>query len=118
MRILSLAAAASLTLATLGTASAIELKPFKASSVDLGTYRGSVYYVPAKDGFRVVATLAAQDSNADNAHAIRLVTTLNADQTVRLSVPGSLGAAGREATIALSRRGDVVDVAAADIAQD
>lgn len=114
MRILNLAlAATALSLASFTAASATELKPHQASSVDLGTYRGSVYYTPAKDGYRVVATLAAQDSTTDKGHAVRLVTTLNADQTVTLSVPGSEGADGRSATLSLSRRGDVVDVASA-----
>ena len=43
-----------------------------------------------------------------------MVTTLNPDQTLHLSVPGAFGADGREATIAFSRRGDRVNVAAAD----
>ena len=112
MRSLTLAAA--LALASAASASAVELKPAKASSVDLGTYRGSIYYIPQADGYRVVATLSPL--NIDGAHtpAVRLVTTLNADQTVTLSVPGTLNASGRETTVAFSRRGDVVEVAAAE----
>lgn len=116
MRTIALAlAATALSLASLTVASAAELKPHKASSVDLGTYRGSVYYTPARDGYRVVATLAALNTGADLPQVVRLVTTLNADQTVTLSVPGSMGADGRDATISFSRRGDVVDVASADV---
>ncbi|MER2267084.1 hypothetical protein [Methylobacterium oxalidis] len=115
MRTLSLAiAATALSLASVVAASAVELKPLKANSVDLGTYRGSVYYTAEKDGYRVVATLAAQNGHSDQPQVVRLVTTLNADQTVQLSVPGSIGADGRDATIAFSRRGDVVEVASAE----
>ncbi|WP_430913107.1 hypothetical protein [Methylobacterium sp. sgz302541] len=116
MRTLSLPlAAAALSLAALTATSATELKPLKASSIDLGTYRGSVYYTAEKDGYRVVATLAPQNTGADQPQVVRLVTTLNADQTVTLSVPGALGANGRDTTIAFSRRGNVVDVASADL---
>ncbi|WP_336487275.1 hypothetical protein [Methylobacterium nigriterrae] len=118
MRTLSLALAATLSLAAITAAPAVELKPLKATSVDLGTFRGSIYYTAARDGYRVVATLAAVNSHADQPQVVRLVTTLNADQTVTLSIPGSLGADGRDATVAFSRKGDVVDVALADIAAE
>ncbi|MDR7039446.1 MULTISPECIES: hypothetical protein [Methylobacterium] len=115
MRTLSLAlAAAALSFATAGAASAVELKPLKANSVDLGSFRGSIYYTAEKDGYRVVATLAALNGHSEQPQVVRLVTTLNADQTVQLSVPGSIGADGRDATIAFSRRGDIVEVASAD----
>src|SRR4051812_48555281 len=100
MRTLSLALAAALSLASVTAASAVELKPLKAPSVALGTFRASIYYTAAKDGYRVVATLAAVNSHTDQPQVVRLVTTLNADQTMTLSIPGSLGAEGHDATVA------------------
>lgn len=108
------ALAALLSLAAIPAAEAIELKPLKASSVDLGTFTGTIYYAPSDAGFRVVATLSARNVDGAEAKVVRLVTTLNADQSVTLSVPGTLNASGTEATVAFSRRGDIVDVASAD----
>ena len=95
-------------------ASATELKPMRPMSVDLGSFRGSAYYTVERNGYRVVATLAAAEDGADQPRVIRLVTTLNADQTVHLSVPGALGGDGRDTTIAFKRRGDLVEVASAE----
>lgn len=105
-------AAAAVTLAS--AASAAELKPLRPTSLDLGSFRGSAYYTVENDGYHVVATLAALNTNADSPQVIRLVTTLKGDQTVNLSVPGTLGADGRETTIAVSRRGETVEVASAE----
>ncbi|WP_375464991.1 hypothetical protein [uncultured Methylobacterium sp.] len=106
--------AVALSLATVASASAVELKPAKASSVELGTYRGTIYYTPGPDGYRVVATLIPVNVDGGASSAVRLVTTLNANQTVTLSVPGTLSASGRETTVAFSRRGDTVEVASAE----
>lgn len=114
MRSTILTLAAALTLVGVGAASAIELKPAKASSIDLGSFHGSIYYTPGEGGYRVVATLAARNTDGPAPHVVRLVTTLNPDQRVTLSVPGALNASGQEASVAFSRRGDVVEVAAAD----
>ena len=118
MRALSLAlAATTLSLAASlapVAASATELKPMRPLSVDLGSFRGSAYYTVERDGYRVVATLAAAEDGAGQPRVIRLVTTLNGDQTVHLSVPGALGSDGRETTIAFKRRGDLVEVASAE----
>jgi hypothetical protein len=108
--LIALAAASVATAPALAT----ELKVSRAVSVDLASFRGTAYYTETKDGYRVVATLASVNSGAATPQVIRMVTTLNPDQTVHLSVPGALGADGREATIAFSRRGDRVDVASAD----
>ncbi|WP_156399252.1 hypothetical protein [Methylobacterium sp. Leaf466] len=43
---------------------------------------------------------------------------LNTQSLLSPSLPGALGADGRDATVAFSRRGDRVEVAAADIAND
>ncbi|MCJ2034969.1 hypothetical protein [Methylobacterium sp. J-068] len=102
--------------ATLATAPALatELQVARATSIDLASFRGSAYYTETQDGYRVVATLASVNSGSDTPQVIRMITTLNANQTVHLSVPGVLGADGRETTIAFSRRGNRVDVASAD----
>lgn len=113
MRTLSLTlATAALLVAT--AASAAEWKPAAGKSIDLGSFRGSAYYTTEKDGFRVVATLAAVNSGSDRPQVIRLTTTLKGDQTVNLSIPGTMGADGNETTIAFKRRGDVVEVASAE----
>ncbi|KQT19969.1 hypothetical protein ASG40_03990 [Methylobacterium sp. Leaf399] len=117
MRTLPTLLAATLALVS-GTAFAAELQANRSSTIDLGTFRGSAYYTAEKGGYRVVATLAAVNSGSDIPQVVRMVTTLNPDQTVHLSVPGALGADGRDATVAFSRRGDRVEVAAADIAND
>jgi len=116
MRFTTLALAASTLAVALAApaARATELEVAKPVSIDLATFRGTAYYTPTKDGYRVVATLASVNSGAEQPQVIRMITTLNADQTVHLSVPGALGADGRETTIAFSRRGDRVDVASAE----
>ncbi|SFG42410.1 hypothetical protein [Methylobacterium gossipiicola] len=114
MRSTLLATAALLSSLAAPAARATELEAAKPISIDLATFRGTAYYTPTKDGYRVVATLASVNSGSDQPPVIRLITTLNADQTVHLSVPGALGADGRETTIAFSRRGDRIDVASAD----
>lgn len=115
MRTLSLALlATTLTLASVTATLAVELKPLRPVSVGLGSFRGSAYYTVEKTGYRVVATLAAVNSGAEQPQVIRMVTTLNPDQTVHLSVPGTLGTDGIETTIAFSRSGDRVEVASAD----
>ncbi|GBU17315.1 MULTISPECIES: hypothetical protein [Methylobacterium] len=103
------AATAALTATTPVTAA--EWKPATNKRIELGNFRGMAYYTVEKDGYRVVTTLAALNTNADHPQVIRFVTTLKGDQTVNLSVPGTLGADGSETTIALSRKGDVVEVA-------
>ncbi|GJE56622.1 MULTISPECIES: hypothetical protein [Methylobacterium] len=113
MRTLSLAlASAAILVATAATAA--DWKPATPKAIHLGTFRGTAYYTAEKDGFHVVATVAVVNSLADQPHVIRLSTTLKGDQTVHLSVPGTLGADGSEATIAFQRRGDLVEVASAE----
>lgn len=99
MRILSL-----LTLGFLATtaAGAAELRPQQAHSLDLGRVQGTAYYTVERDGLRVVATLAADET------PVRVVTTLAPDQRVSLSVPGAAGTAATE--IAFARRGDRLEV--------
>lgn len=115
MRALFTSLAASALLLAAGSVSVAELQASQSNSIDLGSFRGSAYYTVEKGGYRVVATLASVNSGSDTPQVIRMVTTLNADQTVHLSVPGALGADGREATVAFSRRGDRVEVASAEV---
>ncbi|GJE29480.1 hypothetical protein [Methylobacterium organophilum] len=117
MRTLSYALAAAAMTAAVSTAapaSAADWKPATPKRIELGSFRGMAYYTVEKDGYRVVTTLAALNTNADHPQVIRLVTTLKGDQTVNLSVPGTLGADGSETTIAFTRSGDVVEVASAE----
>jgi hypothetical protein len=60
-----------------------ELTPMAGLSIKLGDVSGSAYYTVEKDGFRVVATVAA----GDNTTPVRVVTTLLSGQKVNLSVP-------------------------------
>lgn len=113
MRTLFLTLATAAVMATTA-ASAADWKPGAPKPIHLGTFRGTAYYTVEKDGFRVVTTVAVVNSLADQPQIIRLTTTLKGDQTVNLSVPGTLGAGGSETTIAFQRRGDVVEVAAAE----
>lgn len=81
VRIVSLAA---LTLAaTLASAQAAEIRPGSGGSVDLGTLAGVAYYTPDPKGYHIVVTLAPRGA----APALRLETTLAADQSVTLSTP-------------------------------
>ncbi|GEP08949.1 hypothetical protein [Methylobacterium gnaphalii] len=113
MRALFLAlTATTLTLAT--AASAAEWKAGAGKSIDLGSFKGSAYYTTEQDGYRVVATLASVNSGADHPQVIRLATTLKGDQTVHLSIPGTVGADGSETTIAFKRSGNIVEIAAAE----
>ncbi|WP_407526664.1 hypothetical protein [Methylobacterium oryzisoli] len=93
-----------LALGLLGStaASATELRPQQAHSLDLGRVQGTAYYTVERDGLRVVATLASDET------PVRLVTTLAPDQRVSLSVPGAAGTSATE--IAFARRGDRLEV--------
>ena len=92
--------AASLTLASLGTAAqANGLKPIEGRSVSLGDVSGVVYYTIEPDGFRVVTTLAEAEGTP-----IRFVSVLAPGQRVLLSTPQQAGA------LEISRSGNDVTV--------
>jgi hypothetical protein len=75
-----------------------ELTPVSGESVDLGDFRGVVYYTSEKDGYRVVATI----SDGEGGAAIRFSTTLADNQSATISVPGQPGGFGRSVEIARS----------------
>ena len=81
-----------------------ELRPVEGHSFDLGSLRGVAYYTVEPEGYRVVATLAAE-----NASPVRVTAVLTADQSVTLSVPGALGEGS--ASLRIDRAGDHVTVA-------
>jgi hypothetical protein len=72
-------------------AGAGELAEMHGESLDLGTFRGVVYYTSNGGMYQVVATLAA-DANGT---PVRFVATLGEGQEIEISVPGALGEAGR-----------------------
>lgn len=80
MSIRSSLLAATLALATLGTAHADGLRPIQAKSIDLGEVSGVAYTVE-RDGFHVVTTLAQGETGTP----IRVVSVLAPGQSVVLS---------------------------------
>ncbi|MGQ7792814.1 hypothetical protein ACUN0C_10435 [Faunimonas sp. B44] len=84
-------------------ASAADLRPAAGASVRLGDVSGVAFYTVEPEGYRVVVTLAASGSQP-----MRFVATLSSGQSVTLSVPGPVGAAAAELTIA--RIGDSVEI--------
>jgi hypothetical protein len=82
-----------------GSASADDLTSIQGGSIDLGTYRGVVYYVEEGDHFSVVTTLASADSGPP----LRFVVTLSEDEHFVISVPGDVG--GKDRRVDISRSG-------------
>ena len=76
-----------------------ELVALKAESIELGGYRGIVYYTNKYDGYRVVATIAEGEAGPP----VRFVATLADNQSITISVPGELGTLSRE--LKISRAG-------------
>ncbi|GJD65028.1 hypothetical protein [Methylobacterium frigidaeris] len=87
-----------------GAASAGELRPAGAASLDLGTLAGVAYYTPEPAGYRVTVTLAPRAA----APAARFEAVLASGQSVTVSTPREAGAAARAVTI--TRTGDAVTV--------
>ena len=56
-------------------------------SISLGNLSGDLYYVPDRDGYRVVATI----SSGDRSMPLRFTATLAQGQSIVLSVPGKIG---------------------------
>jgi hypothetical protein len=95
---------AALCLGTLAPpAEAGELRPLEAGSIELGGFRGVVYYTSEDDGYRVVATLAEGEGLP-----VRFVGTLAESQSLTISVPGHVGEPDQE--IEVSRVGDKLAV--------
>ncbi len=85
---------------------AAELKPMAAESVELGEYRGVVYYTGEGDAYRVVATIA----DGRNGSPIRISTTLADNQSASISIPAEPGKDAR--SLEVSRAGNKVFVVA------
>ena len=60
---------------------------FRAESIDLGGFRGVVYYTTEDGGYHVVATIAEGESGLP----VRFEATLTKTQKMTISVPGKLG---------------------------
>ncbi|MCJ2014611.1 hypothetical protein [Methylobacterium sp. J-076] len=69
--------------ASVASANAAEIRSGSGGSIDLGTLAGVAYYTPDAKGYHVVVTLAPRGA----APALRLETTLAAEQSVTLSTP-------------------------------
>jgi hypothetical protein len=67
-----------------------EVGEIQATSIDLGGFRGVVYYTSEAGGYRVIATIA----EGENGLPVRLEATLLDGQKVTVSVPGKLGEDG------------------------
>lgn len=87
-------------LVNLTAASAQTLHPIRAETIELGSAHGSAYFVPKSDGYHIVATLTANDTNA----VVRFNAVLAKGQSASISVPGPIGAPAREVTF--ERTGD------------
>jgi hypothetical protein len=64
-----------------------ELVDLQAESVEIGGFRGVVYYTTDHDGYRVVATIAEGKTGLP----VRFEAVLAEAQKVTISVPGKLG---------------------------
>ena len=82
-----------------GSASADDLTSMQGASIDLGTYRGVVYYVQDGEDFSVVTTLASADSGMP----LRFVVSLSENEHFVISVPGQVR--GKDRPVDISRSG-------------
>ena len=69
-----------------GSASAGELHSLNGGSVDVGAFRGNVYYTETDVGYRVVTTIAEGEAGSP----VRFEVTLNEGQDLMISVPRGL----------------------------
>ena len=91
--------------ASLATAaSAQTLAPLHNASIDLGSTRGSAYYVVAQDGYHVVATLQSGFASTP----VRFNAVLADGQSVSVSIPGPVGTHATE--VVFSRTANHLDV--------
>ena len=94
--------AAAFALASIGAATANELRPVEGRSIDLGQVSGVAYYTVERDGFRVVATFAQGEAGTP----VRFEAVLAPGQSVVLSTPRAAGVAPRR--VQISRQSDRV----------
>ena len=84
--------AAALVGPTAGTIAAQTLVPVRAETIDLGSTRGSAYYVARPDGYHLVATLFSGGANTP----VRFNTVLASGQSASVSIPGPAGTLAHE----------------------
>jgi len=93
---------AAFALASIGAAHAEGIRPTEGRSIDLGELSGVAYYTVERDGFRVVATLAAGEAGTP----LRVEAMLAAGQSIMLSVPRAVGILPH--SVEISRQADEV----------
>jgi hypothetical protein len=79
-----------------------EIGAMAGANIALGKFSGVLYYVPDKDGYRVVATV----SSGDQEIPLRFTADLAEGQSVVFSVPGQIGEP--EQRLKIIRTGDRV----------
>jgi hypothetical protein len=102
IRTLSLAAA--LLAGTVGFAQAQTLAEAHGGTIDLGSTRGSAYYVNEPGGYHLVATLITGGANGP----VRFDAVLADGQSATVSIPGPAGAPAQAVTF--RRSADRLDV--------
>ena len=93
-------------LASIATPAALAqpLEPIHNASIDLGSTRGSAYYVVAQDGYHLVATLRSGFASTP----VRFTAILADGQSASVSVPGPVGTNPTE--VVFSRTANHLDV--------
>lgn len=86
-----------------GPVAASELHAYRGQSIDLGSATGVAYFTLEEDGYRVVATIADEDSKA-----IRFEAVLAPGQSLVLSAPAPVGQT--PVSIRVSREGNSVQL--------
>src|SRR5262245_5853119 len=81
-----------------------EVKEIEASSIELGGFRGVVYYTREGNGYHVVTTLAEEDVGSP----LRFEATLDDGQNIMISVPGRVGEPSRTVEMVRSNLGLIV----------
>jgi hypothetical protein len=69
-----------------GATSAGELHQMNGGSLDVGTFRGNVYYTESNGAYRVVTTIAAGEAGSP----VRFEVTLAEGQSMTISAPRGL----------------------------
>jgi hypothetical protein len=84
---------------------AAEVGEVQAESIDLGGFRGVVFYTAENEGYRVVVTIAQGETGLP----VRFEAILTETQKMTLSVPGKLGEPSQ--VLEMSRAGGKLVVA-------
>ena len=88
-----------------------EITSLQAESIQIGAFRGIVYYTSENDGYRLVATIAQGETGLP----VRFEATLMDGQKAVISVPGNPGEKSLE--VKVSRAGDKLVVDGAQMAK-